>query len=1772
MIVTTLAFRHYIKEQVIQWALKTKSEAHFGQSLHYDRFTLTDKRLTLDKVTLVDTSHNHEGGYLLTASSIDIDYHLDIWSRRLDMSVVVHEPKCTISRKISGPLPPFPFDPEHPRLLHVQAQLELRDGQVELSSHIPGEQTLQRLFFSFKGTADKLIGGTLITTFDPFTQREENCIHIALEGNEQGGSADIAVHSMDCRDMARVTQFFLGEGIQAWTVPEGSAQGRLVAAYGANHQLRLDGQLKLQDLQFAHSALAIKGEVEEAKLQLFDLQSPELDANKSVPLGRLELVSGGQLTFFKEGQAHWEIQHLSGGLYLDAKDASRIELNGICLHEGEPSRLNIEGQTLLLGVEHPFANLNVLLHSPHKEDVRLHFRAEQTGAWERTLELHCQNMSRAEVDILQNLLPDSHTTVPYFTFIDGRLDASIKAHIYNNTVQKVDIRGVKGDHLALSFPLWGLSMSCDTLEGHLLGDLSAENFLTSLDTQLFLGNGTVGFLTPKGKFWEFSDIDAELAMKDGLIDKSMATASFAGLQGEITLDWLSPDKILHFDFKGAVSKFLPFVPSNWRDKFHRGFAADHLHVSADVKRKGAALELDGLLKVQGSDEIEDRIHFGFDLKKVSQGLWAGWNDGSPEKAAIHKACLHNIQALLPSGVSPCSPFLTRWLEDEFGIYGFVIRDGWFYAKNLPVHKYFEPFAFEDERKSLTGFATVKGEFLNQNLRIRYHAEDLTFETPHFKMEVPRLGDSQGLEREQQATAVHYFDPSHGKHFGFLSISGATYTDKNYNLVFEQVETEVIIEERKIHYTDIQATAEGVYFAGRVDVDLLSPDEEGSTIQLRSTEISGTVSQARRLLGHFDTLFLDEWPVTGHFLSPNQGAYLKLSVRPEGNTVDFYMLGQVSDCRFKLGQDSIEVDTLSTQFDYNLQSNTLVLSDIDGIVKVGPSTDQDHYRLSSKEIHIANFPQHHFDFDVRVESAIRDVIRIEGSARTLEDPQHGTVVAFNLNPDHSYFGEIRPNITSLVVRDWSELVSFAAEPALELSTAVGDLTRLSKAGWMSSYREGMQSLQQLDIAGSIQAKIHLDPSSGHYHFTAHCDNLSSDDQHFNNCFLSGKKAGDKWSIDQLQIDEMSLAADLISQEDGWKLDFLGLSYADTALLGLEGKYLAKEQTLSSRLKLFEIDLERAQKLPIPEDWLAALDLKGRLRASGQLTLQVENDADPIHITADLQASYRDLKVAGIEFHNQEGIPFAYDSHQGVQVGRMQVTVKNNPGKPSDIDLWIDGVRIIPSDREMHVSNLSFAIPSQQLLWLSHTLEPALPVEVSSTVSETIAHLKDEGALTGNLDLRLSPTDYEMTIRLDEDDYRFLDKTHSLRNFSLVYTPYELRFDSEYLFKDNYHWMTGRTSGPSLEAGRLFIGVNEHTLANYDESSTPLTIYWNQDPYLGLQIQRVDGHYQGLTFNLNQSEDNADSSKIQLFGQVGIDGQVAKELFDVRIREAIERWEIGDGFELSGNFLIDKTPGASPIFDGILVGRDFKLKGYQLNTLFAQLHYSDGSLSIEDFKILDAAGQLRISQLEAWRYNDQWQFYTPLLLVQDFRPSLLNKLNTRPKKQKPLTITQLELKELKGRPGDSTSIQGGGQLNFVNPKKKNIRNTLLVIPQDILSRIGLDPDVMTPVGGTITYTIEDGRVYLNEMKDVYSEGRLSKFYIPNGRYRSSMDFDGNLNLQVRMKQYNLIFKITELLTITVRGTLVSPNYTLKKQNAPQSTDAQQNESVLLEEQDASYTDQG
>jgi len=259
----------------------------------------------------------------------------------------------------------------------------------------------------------------------------------------------------------------------------------------------------------------------------------------------------------------------------------------------------------------------------------------------------------------------------------------------------------------------------------------------------------------------------------------------------------------------------------------------------------------------------------------------------------------------------------------------------------------------------------------------------------------------------------------------------------------------------------------------------------------------------------------------------------------------------------------------------------------------------------------------------------------------------------------------------------------------------------------------------------------------------------------------------------------------------------------------------------------------------------------------------------------------------------------------------------------------------------------------------------------------------------------------------------------------------------------------------------------------------------------------------------------------------------------IQEMVKEFEIGKGYELSGELILSKVQFDESHFIGYLKGKNFQLMGSQMGTLMSEIDIRPDHIELDNFNISDASGIFAIEAIRLIKQNDNsWDLSIPEVVITDFRPSLLKKIGKYPTRIKPLTIRELRASNIRGTLGSVSSFVGKGNLNFINTFKRDYH--ILDIPFEILGRLGLDMGLLVPVRGELEYVIVDGRVYFTELKHSYSEGKRSQFFLSPIKH-SYVDFDGNININIKMKQYVLL-KVTEPFTLSIGGTFENPKYGL------------------------------
>jgi hypothetical protein len=228
-----------------------------------------------------------------------------------------------------------------------------------------------------------------------------------------------------------------------------------------------------------------------------------------------------------------------------------------------------------------------------------------------------------------------------------------------------------------------------------------------------------------------------------------------------------------------------------------------------------------------------------------------------------------------------------------------------------------------------------------------------------------------------------------------------------------------------------------------------------------------------------------------------------------------------------------------------------------------------------------------------------------------------------------------------------------------------------------------------------------------------------------------------------------------------------------------------------------------------------------------------------------------------------------------------------------------------------------------------------------------------------------------------------------------------------------------------------------------------------------------------------------------------------------------------------------------FQGELRGTGVQLKDYLFEEMHAAVQFDAVRATLKNLTLADVSGTCSIKQMEC-RKEKNWAIDAPLIKVQNFKPSKIRKAGIEPKETRPLVIRNLVFTDVHAEVSDKVTFSGRGSLNFTNAFKKEA--SLFEAPITILKNLGLDLELFTPASGEVECVLKGNKMFLSNLKNSFSEGKRSQFYFADDLEPSFIDFDGNLHINVRMKQ-DVVLKIVEPFALTIRGTWDKPAYGLR-----------------------------
>lgn len=1182
------------------------------------------------------------------------------------------------------------------------------------------------------------------------------------------------------------------------------------------------------------------------------------------------------------------------------------------------------------------------------------------------------------------------------------------------------------------------------------------------------------------------------------------------LMGNCSIDFNldDPEHIMQVNFRGGAEHLVSFFGDPQKIICENTFSQDDLSLKGRLKQliDSSTLEefysFDGVFNVFSKESKEDETFlFGFELEKKKE---------KGEKIAL--------------------------------------QNGWFRAFHLNLEKYLTPFLFEDNQMKLSGFGDFYGTFNRDRIDLTYHEQNVQLESEDFLMETDLIH-----------SATFTYDLKEGKSYGKIPIRNGSYYDKKTGLLFTDIHADYEHHPKKIETRSIDAFCHGAYFSGSQEIDLSSPIKGEFDVNFHITTMRSKFSEAKKIFSHLNKpYFFLKIPMEADLLLRDEGAFINFHFEQDLCKIQSTIQGEMTNGMIASESFDVSVQDFNLNFDYNHEENDLVFTDIQGSLFVGKPERAEEYMIAGDHVRFTDYSKSQSQFDIWIGDKNRDIIRIAGKTKLHENDDSLDLVDIQLNQELTHFGHSQLKSFRCCLKDWSQIDDLSVLWSFNLESLLADLQRFSRTGFLFLSRSLLKELNDLKSAkGDFLVQVDFDKEKGLFDYTMNANDLEIASYAFKNAFFKGTKNGPVFSIHKLNLDKLSLAADLLHDENSLKINFLGLELGSSCMLGLEGEYDLLENQMIGHVNFLDAKIDQLKEFPIFKKWIDEYGIQGNLKGKGDLNLSLRNITNKYALDLLLNLSFSQIKMKDWTFKDNENISCHITSDKGVTLRGIKSALNENFSNIALFD--IEKIEYGFKDQALSVEGVNFKLPAENIEIMTDGIASYFKTFKNETVLDLLKKCKKSGFLEGSLNLDISNPYYALRLSLKDGSYHLFDMDHEIQDFVLEYDPCEFKMMTKIQQEEIPFLVSLQTKSKSFEFGKIVIQEALSRLAEDEIRETPLTVYWRRNEDTGIVLEAMEGIFKGLNFALYRNPDlPIEKGLYHMTGEIVIDGRGLSSLVPKDYRDKYRKLKLGSGYALKGNFTffdgIDYNLKGSK-FEGELIGSDFEIKGYEYKSLVSHLKYGSNRLDVSDVLLKDPCGTVIVDKFSIYKEEDCWRFDLPLLRMEEVRPSLMKSLamNSSPLK-KPLVIDQLELEQFQGDLLNKESYTGFGRLFFKNPHKKNLQNTILAVPAEIISRIGLDLTALTPVIGTVEYQILHGKILLTKFRDVYSEGRLSKFYLADTGYPSYIDFDGNLFLKVKMKHYNLLFKLAEMFVVNVQGNLKKPTYSFQKQ--------QKNEFEVLE----------
>lgn len=1724
---------NYFGAIILEKYINSLSIEYFKSNLHHQGIDLSYRELKIKKPHFFIEGEEVE----FKAESVTIHYRIHFFSLSVDMEISVEKPHLELPKESSFPSLLQNFLNQK-TWLKVNPYLKIQQGILVLKT-----EKVQKLEIEAEFDLKHYRFGKISLNHDEFLSNPSFKAEFSYTP-EKDLSIGLSLNDANLK--------FISEALNAiyplyedWSISEGVGNGTLAVHRLHDKKLKTFGNLLIKDCLFKNSQRAILGKIDFLNV---DLSSDVIDKSKEI--GRITFLGENSLKFI---QSQFSLEGIKGNINIEKHGNAGVLLQAKVNNEGKFSDLNFDGKLHFLDLESPFISMSLDIFHSDEIHSTITFESKDFSPLSNSLGIQFKNIGYQDLHLFRKILSTNYNFILFPEVRGGILNARAIVNFKGFMPYSIDFKEIEANNLIFDFLDWNFHGEVKKTQGAVSVDLNKNEILKTLKGNLNIIGGSFQFKSSEEDIWEFSQIETEIAFKEGLIQKSLVKGDFASLLGTIEMDWFSKDEILKFHFNGSGKKICDYL-NFYHKKIPKEFYEDHINFKGGLSSKNSGLHVNANLEILKSEDLHDHIIFEFDIEKLNGLPFASYLFMDE---TIKETGTRVMDFLVSSLADPTNVSDEKRDKKKSFFSGYILKNGMLKAENLSLERYVTPFLFQEgsnEFWRLEGFGNFYTTFDQEKVAINYTARDVVVDNENFCIKIPKIDHTTYHRLNLERAPSHSIHLNNLDYYGMFPIEHGIYYDKNYDLSFNEISALLKFTKNRIEVTNVETYCSGLFFTGNINININPITKNSLNVEIFSDSMNGKVSQLQSLFGKFNKspLFLD-FPIEGDIHFRKDGGYIFLNISPEKTEVTSKFQAVLLDGSISFAPLDLSLRELEFYIDYDQLTNKLLVNEIQGTLLVGEPGSVEEFVFSGDKILFTDFTNSISEFDFWIGDRHRDIIRLAGKTKGLKKNEgNDESVLFDIDKSLSHFGDVYPTTFNLKLKNWQIIEEFELDLKLHLATLFKDLKKACHSGISLLSKEIYRKINKMEHVNGdfkILLKYIQDEKSLFYDIIG--SDLEFASSSYKNILLNGCiKENKTCAINQFRLDDLSIAAEAVVLENDLKVNFLGLKYGNSFLLGLDGDYFYKLNKFEGKINLIEVSLDNLSEFPQLCDFMEKNQLKGNLKGIGKLLIEKkassELDYNAIFTMTGTDVSYRDISFGEIDAFSCQ-----VKANNEISFRNISTVILSPDQKNKDLRLDVEKIHYSTLKDEMNIEELKLHVPSDCLGWFSAKLRYAFYEQISPTLEDQISKIKDKDSLEVFLNLNLCRENYLITMRLPEGVYNYFDEPLPLSDFLLTMEPSNLILSTGYRYQQKKLWMTLHSRDPQFLKGTLLL-YDKHPSIGVLESQS-LLVNWETDLEKGFYIKSANGKLGGISVNLAMDqEDFFDDNYFYLNGDFNINLPDALLFTSSDFMLACQKNNIFGSLKGKGKFSISKTKNLSSIFAGNIAGQNIGLKGYYFNSLSTQVKYTSNYINLFNCSLDDTAGFISAQDIFLKNVFDSWVMEIPAIHIWNFRPWRLKEVQPLlPQKPNVLVFNHIYIEKLNGKLSETETWKGEGLFKFSNPPKTNLQHTILAFPHEVITKIGLNPSVLTPVIGTVFYEIKDGKIVLKKFKDIYSESKGSKFYLPQSASPSYIDFDGNMHIQVRMKQYNLLFKIAELMTVTLKGTLDKPIYSIRQEKMRRSS---------------------